>query len=1075
MSWAAFEGVAARNLATLLPLDEETLKEIVHYAASLPGPDEAAEHFKGLLGNEPSSLDFIHGFCSRRWPPPKATQTRSGSGSGSDSGNTRATTKRVPVGAKKVLSSSSSLAKPARPAPSTQSPDIGRGYMKKAEEEDYYVGVKKDKGKNRNQESTPEPMPRAAAPPKAWNPPSTREVLPETAAARATSTVPPMTKVKGAHTSPSAATPVSLSRPDSPSDEADARWSAPPPILAKNISIAYPSERKKEADIPKKEHVTTTSTPPLEPVILRATSAPSSSQAPVSAPKAPALSKKKAEGILTSDLATKKPTTKGNMKSGVSAALAEKSGQKSVKVHSLQEVEDAIKILETEYTDGRQRRMCDCQAQRHPLLEVAPNCLHCGKIICVKEGLGPCTYCHTPLLTKEEYDSLVTELRQERGQLKNEIHNDQSKKTTSGGNARLTYSGSAGGQPLTTDQAMLPGLDRANDQLSNLLSFQANSVQRTRIIDNASDFELPGSGSDRWLTPAERAMQLRKQQRTLKQMEALEAKRNGRGKRVISIDLRGNKVVAADHSETDYESDEGNDSDDVEATAAVKEQTGAKNAMWNPDKDNGRFIRPSYPVLKDAVSEGKDGGVATNSDKAATVEVDSDGDAMDIDNDGAKPATKLVTWSSSATVPSALKGYIETINTDTRRSRPTRVQEDFEYDDLARTKSLFDEIGITETIDEETTEAIAQANKKLQQGIRDSKYATDRDADDTLMRHPRYTESTTRRPGARRNISRVSEFFLDADDEYLSAEPLGPRGSYQAGPMRGYGDDHNFGRSRSQGYPAHGGRSDDDNESDNVRATPGPSSSRIVPSKMPNLPDYEDSTDDEAPAGNNSKPTPTQGRKEVRATTHAIDSESESDDDMHDKEDILDKYNQFKPKGSSDYVNPYIAPPSPSISSESDGRQDYIDDVDDDPQAEDDDAVEIIDEPAENMASGDEESNNEPYGGYVGVIGGNHELPADPDDYLKQFGFSAGQRKVKRWGRAKLTSNASMPLDSEGEVADRSKYPTQDEAYWNAMKQAEAAWIPVPTTNMSDDWTATTTSSTKPANENVGEDLMDLS
>ncbi|KAK9235861.1 hypothetical protein V1525DRAFT_241536 [Lipomyces kononenkoae] len=1062
MSWAAFEGVASRNLAALLPLDEETLKDIVHYAASLSGPDEAAEHFKGLLGNEPASLDFIHGFCSRRWPP-KAAQKRSGYGS--DNGTTRGGgTKRVPIGAKKV-SSSSGLPKPVQPGLSTQRPDIGRGYMKKAEEEDYYVGVKKDKGKSRDQESTKEPTAQPATP-KPWTTTSMREPPPEPATARPAPTAPAI-KVKGALASPSPATPAPLSRPDSPTDETDELWSAPPPILAKNLSIAYPSESAKEAARAKKEHATTASTP-LEPVKLAAQAAPSS-QAPMSAPKPSAVSKKKAEGTLTSDLATKKPTTKGTMKSGVGAALAEKNGQKSVKVHSLQEVEDAIRILESEYTDGRQRRMCDCQAQRHPLLEVAPNCLHCGKIICVKEGLGPCTYCHTPLLTKEEYDGLVTELRQERGQLKNEIHNDQSKKSTTGGNSRLTYSGSAGGQPLTTDQAMLPGLDRANDQLSNLLSFQANSVQRTRIIDNASDFELPGSGSDRWLTPTERAMQLRKQQRTLKQMEALEAKRNGRGKRVISIDLRGNKVVAEDHSETDYESEEDDDdNEDVDTTAAVTEQTGAKSAMWNPDRDNGRFIRPSYPVLKDTVSEVKDGAVA-KTDEAVTLQADSDDEAMDIDNDGgAQPAAKLVT--SSANLPSALKGYIDTINTDSRRSRPTRVQDDFEYDDLATTKSLFDEIGITETVDEETTEAIAQANKRLLQGIRESKYATDRDVE-TLIRHPSYTESTTRRPAARRNISRVAEYFLDADDDNGSAHgnnsagPPGPRGSYPAGPMRGYGDDNDFGRSRSRGHPAYSGRAEDYNESDEDRAAPGPSSSTIVPSqkKKPNLPDDEDSTDDESPVVGKGQLTSTD-RERAPTTTHAIDSESDSDDDMQDREDILDKYNQFKPKGSNNYVNPYVAPPSPSISSESDGRQDYIDDADDDQQGEDD-GIEIIDEPADNTVSADDQSEKKPYGGYVGVVG-NDKLSQDPDDYLKQFGISADQRKVKRWGRAK---NISTPLDTDGEDG---RCPVQDEAYWNAMKRADAEWIPVPSSNMVDDWN---TGATKPDKESVGEDLMDLS
>ncbi|KAK9495566.1 hypothetical protein V1508DRAFT_409071 [Lipomyces doorenjongii] len=1066
MSSAAFEGIAARNLGALLPLDEETLKGIVHYAASLSGPEEAAEHFKGLLGNEVASLDFIHGFCSRRWPPKAKQQS---SGPGSNNGNTRTVTKRVSVGAKKV-SNSSGLAKPAPPATNTQSPDIGRGYMKKADGEEYYVGVKKDKGKKRHHDLTPEPMPQQP-PQQAWTTSSTTEPLLETTTAKAASIASAINSKESVITLPSpassTATPVPASRSQSPSVQTDARWSAPPPILAKNLSMAYTSENVNQAEIAKKEYIAVASIP-LEPVKV-STAAASSPQPAKPAPRTSSLSKKKVEGTLTSDLATKKAAMKPDVKSGVGAALAEKNGQKSIKVHSLQEVEDAIQILESEYTDTRDRRICNCQAQRHPLLEVAPNCLNCGKIICVKEGLGPCTSCHTPLLTKEEYSGLVTELRQERGQLKNEIYNEQSKKLTTGGNTRLTYSGSAGGQPLTTDQAMLPGLDRANDQLSNLLSFQANSVQRTRIIDNASDFDLPGSGSDRWLTPAERAMQLRKQQRTLKQMEALEAKRNGRGKRVISIDLRGNKVVAEDHSETDFDSDEVDDIEEIDTNSALKEQTGAKIEMWNPDKDNARFIRPSYPGLKETGAEGQ-GHADANTDKARTKQVDSDDESMDIDSDDAQPAAKLVT--SSANLPAALKDYIQIINTDSLRSRPARVQEEFEYDDFASTKSLFDEIGITETVDEETTEAIAQANKRFQNGIRDSKYATDRDVE-TLIRRAQYTESTTRRPARRREVSKVSEFFLDADDNYhadpvMPTGPSGPRGSFRAGPIRGYGDDADVSRYRSYGPPAsYNGGSEYVDESEEDQRIAGPTSSTIAPAQKPNLPDLENSSDVGVPVAI-SRPTSTDKGK-ARAPTHAIDSESESDDDIRDREDILEKYNQFKPKGSSNYVNPYVAPRSPSISSTSDRGEDYIDDADDNPTVEDD-GIEFIDEQA--GVNRDDQDDDEPYGGHVGVVG-NDELPDDPDHYLNQFGFPAGGRKVKRWGHAKLKAYVSTPIESDGEVAEGSNasYPAQNEAYWNAMKKAEAAWAPVPSTNIRDDWTKGSTKSAK----SVGDDLMDFS
>jgi hypothetical protein len=38
----------------------------------------------------------------------------------------------------------------------------------------------------------------------------------------------------------------------------------------------------------------------------------------------------------------------------------------------------------------RERHLCECQAVDHKLVG---NCISCGKIICAKEGLGPCLFC----------------------------------------------------------------------------------------------------------------------------------------------------------------------------------------------------------------------------------------------------------------------------------------------------------------------------------------------------------------------------------------------------------------------------------------------------------------------------------------------------------------------------------------------------------------------------------------------------------------------------------------------------------------------------------------------------------
>ena len=63
---------AISQLSHLLPLDEESLKQIIDYTSGLP-KDAAAEHLKNLLGDSPRALEFISSFNARRDAPTTAT------------------------------------------------------------------------------------------------------------------------------------------------------------------------------------------------------------------------------------------------------------------------------------------------------------------------------------------------------------------------------------------------------------------------------------------------------------------------------------------------------------------------------------------------------------------------------------------------------------------------------------------------------------------------------------------------------------------------------------------------------------------------------------------------------------------------------------------------------------------------------------------------------------------------------------------------------------------------------------------------------------------------------------------
>ena len=86
-------------------------------------------------------------------------------------------------------------------------------------------------------------------------------------------------------------------------------------------------------------------------------------------------------------------------------------------------------------------------------------------------------------------------------------------------------------------------LDLAKQHRDRLLNYQVENAKRTHIIDEAADFETPTAGLSMWSSPVERAAQLKKQQKILREQE-WNAKPEYEKRRVVaSIDLVGGKVV----------------------------------------------------------------------------------------------------------------------------------------------------------------------------------------------------------------------------------------------------------------------------------------------------------------------------------------------------------------------------------------------------------------------------------------------------------------------------------------------------------------------------------------------------
>lgn len=86
-------------------------------------------------------------------------------------------------------------------------------------------------------------------------------------------------------------------------------------------------------------------------------------------------------------------------------------------------------------------------------------------------------------------------------------------------------------------------LSLAQQHRDKLLNYQAENARRTHIIDEAADFETPTSGLSMWSSPVERAAQLKRQQKVLREQEWNAKPDYEKRKVVVSVDLVGGKAV----------------------------------------------------------------------------------------------------------------------------------------------------------------------------------------------------------------------------------------------------------------------------------------------------------------------------------------------------------------------------------------------------------------------------------------------------------------------------------------------------------------------------------------------------
>ena len=140
---------------------------------------------------------------------------------------------------------------------------------------------------------------------------------------------------------------------------------------------------------------------------------------------------------------------------------------------------------------------------------------------------------------------MIDSLRQERGHEKMNLNNASHRRPDLASNPRpFTNSSSGTSTPSSSPSATADKtLDLAKQHRDKLLGYQAENARRTHIIDEVSDYETPSSGLSMWSSPVERAAQLKKQQKVLREQEWNAKPEYEKRMVVVSLDLVGGKVV----------------------------------------------------------------------------------------------------------------------------------------------------------------------------------------------------------------------------------------------------------------------------------------------------------------------------------------------------------------------------------------------------------------------------------------------------------------------------------------------------------------------------------------------------
>ena len=220
---------------------------------------------------------------------------------------------------------------------------------------------------------------------------------------------------------------------------------------------------------------------------------------------------------------------------------------------------------------------------------------------------------------------MIRALKEERGQERMVAHNAS---TTHSGSGTPVFGFRGGNTPESSGDEASAAAARARAHRDKLLAFQRENVQRTKIRDEAADYDMTLTpGASQWMSPVQRAAALKKQQKYMREMEELNKPEWEKKKTVMSMSVKDGRLVKT-YETVKAPTPKGMDSEeeDVEkvGTAGLSETGGLGKGGFsnNPLLRDSKLIRPIWKAPDGEKGKGRE--VTTRKPKWRRVQDDEE-------------------------------------------------------------------------------------------------------------------------------------------------------------------------------------------------------------------------------------------------------------------------------------------------------------------------------------------------------------------------------------------------------------------------------------------------------------------